>query len=182
VNVVLIGYRGTGKSAVAGLVGEALGRPVVSLDAELVRRAGRSIPELVAAHGWAGFRDREVALVAELAAGDGLVLDCGGGVVERRENFAPLRRRGRVIWLRAAPATIVRRIAADTERPSLTGARSFTDEVVEVLARRTPLYAELAHDAIDTDDLDVPTVAARVVELVRPHLDGARIGPESGAP
>ncbi len=169
-NVVLIGYRGTGKSAVAGLVGVALGRNVVSLDGELVRRAGCSIPALVAAHGWPGFRDREAALVAELTARDGLVLDCGGGVVERRENFAPLRRQGRVVWLRASPATIVRRIASDTERPSLTGARSFTDEVVEVLARRSPLYAELAHDAVDTDELDVPTVAGRVVELVRPHL------------
>lgn len=169
-NVVLIGYRGTGKSAVAKLVGEALGRDVVSLDSELVRRAGCSIPALVAAHGWEGFRDREAALVAELATHDGLVLDCGGGVVERAENSAPLRRRGRVIWLRASPATIVRRIAHDTERPSLTGAKSFTDEIVEVLARRTPLYATLSHDAVDTDELDVPTVAARVVELVRPHL------------
>lgn len=170
-NVVLVGYRGTGKSAVAGRVAEGLGRVVVSLDAELVRRVGRGIPEYVSDHGWPAFRELESALVLEHAARDGLVLDCGGGVVERRENFAPLRSSGRVVWLRAEPSTIVGRIAGDTQRPALTEGRSFTDEVTEVLLRRTPLYSALAHDAIDTDDLDVEAVAARVVALVRPHLD-----------
>ncbi|MBN2194508.1 MAG: shikimate kinase [Polyangiaceae bacterium] len=170
-NVVLVGYRGTGKSAVAGIIGEALVRPVISLDAELVRRAGSPIPELVSREGWSGFRDREVALVAELSARHGIVLDCGGGVVERRENFAPLRASGRVVWLRATPATIVQRIAADNQRPALTAGKSFTDEVVEVLARRAPLYSELANDVVDTDALCIESVAALVLDLVRPHLE-----------
>ena len=125
----------------------ALDLEVVSLDAELVRRAGKGVPEIVAERGWPGFRDLEEEVVRDHARQDGRVIDCGGGVVEREANFAQLRAAGPVVWLRAAPATIVRRIQGDTERPSLTGAKSFTDEVVEVLARREPLYRRLAHAA-----------------------------------
>src|SRR5262250_3221786 len=76
-NLVLIGYRGTGKSTVAALLGARLGMDVVSLDQEIVREAGRSIPEIVAAHGWPHFRDLEAAVTQRVAARDHLVI--GGG-------------------------------------------------------------------------------------------------------
>ena len=78
VNVVLVGYRGTGKSSVAERVAAQLGLRAVSLDAELVRKAGKPIPEVVAERGWPGFRDLEEEIVRTFAAQDGLVIDCGG--------------------------------------------------------------------------------------------------------
>ncbi len=161
-NLVLIGYRGTGKSSVASLVGERLGRPVVSLDQRLVERAGRSIPEFVAAHGWPAFRDLEQAICAECGRREGLVLDCGGGVVEREANIQALRSNGRVIWLQAEVPTIVERIRQGTERPSLTGHQSFVEEVTEVLARRTPLYRAAADLAVATDARSVAEIADEV--------------------
>lgn len=166
-NVVLIGYRGTGKSAVAPQLAEKLELRVVVLDQEIERRAGQRIPAIVEARGWAGFRDLEEEVVRSFAAQDGQVLDCGGGVVEREANFAVLRAAGPVIWLRASTDTIVRRIAGDTQRPSLTGAKSFTDEVAEVLARRAPLYQQLAHVAIDTDHWTVEQVVDEILRYVR---------------
>ncbi|MCY2987207.1 MAG: shikimate kinase [Planctomycetota bacterium] len=165
-NVVLVGYRGTGKSSVARRLASALGLRVVSLDAELQRQAGKTIPEVVQAVGWPGFRDLEQELVRTFAALDGQVLDCGGGVIEREANFAPLRAAGPVIWLKASVPTVVARIQGDHQRPSLTGTKSFTDEIQEVLERRTPLYRRIAHHEVDTDGLAIEDIAAEIRQLV----------------
>lgn len=165
-NLVLVGYRGTGKSAVAGELCALLGWSVVGMDAELVQRAGMPIKDLVAQHGWPRFRDMEQALCEELAKLDRRIIDCGGGVVEREANIRVLRLSGTVFWLRARPETIISRIASDDHRPSLTGTQSFTDEVIEVLTRRTPLYAALAHVQIHTDDRTPPEIAQQIADLL----------------
>ncbi len=165
-NLVLVGYRGTGKSTVGLRLAERLSWQRVSLDEELVRREGRSIPALVEAVGWDGFRERESALVLEVSGRSGWVLDCGGGVVEREGNFEPLRSCGQVVWLRAEPATIIRRIGGDANRPSLTG-KSITDEVVEVLARRSPLYQRLSHFALDTDQTRPQALVDQLLQHLR---------------
>ena len=165
-NLVLVGYRGTGKTAVAALLAARRGLEVVHVDAEIERRAGQPIPQIVAEVGWPGFRDLEEEIVRTFATRDGLVLDCGGGVVEREANFAVLRRAGPVIWLKASVATIVQRIAGDSQRPSLTGTKSFTDEVAEVLERRTPLYQRISHSEVDTDSRTVAEVAAEIERLL----------------
>ncbi|MHB8861078.1 MAG: shikimate kinase [Pirellulaceae bacterium] len=165
-NIVLVGYRGTGKSAVAALLANRLGLDVVHVDAEIEQHSGKSIPQIVEELGWPGFRDLEEEIVRTFAARDGLVLDCGGGVIERDANFAVLRQAGRVFWLTASVETIVQRIGSDTQRPSLTGKKSFTEEVAEVLERRTPRYRAIAHHTVDTNALTVEQVAAEIESLV----------------
>ncbi len=165
-NIVLIGYRGTGKSLVGGLLADRLGLTYVGMDAAIVEAAGVPIPEIVAREGWPGFRDRESGEVARVAKGDGLVVDTGGGVIERPENVAILRQCGPIVWLRASVETIVSRIQGDTQRPSLTGAKSFTEEVAEVLQRRTPLYEAAATLAIDTDLLTPEEIVARIISAI----------------
>jgi shikimate kinase len=167
VNLVLIGYRGTGKSAIARRLACLLGRPAVSLDEEIVAQAGMSIPALVSAHGWSHFRDLEEAVCRKFGAADALVIDCGGGVVEREANHVSLRAHGRVYWLRATPGTIVDRIGGDCSRPSLTGSKSFTEEVEEVLERRTPLYQQMSHEVIDTDGRQPDDLAATIASRFR---------------
>lgn len=165
-NVVLVGYRGTGKSAVTRRLAAVLGLKAVSLDAELERRAGRSIPAIVAAAGWPAFRDLEEEVVRAQTARDGLVIDCGGGVIEREANIERLRAAGLVFWLTAAPATIVARIGGDDRRPSLTGTKSFTEEVEEVLRRRTPLYRRIAHYEVETDGRTIQEIVAEITKSV----------------
>jgi len=166
-NLVLVGYRGTGKSVIARRLGRLLDRPVVSLDSEIVRLAGRPIPGLVAERGWDHFRDLEEQICRRVGAQDGQILDCGGGVVEREANGVALREHGHVFWLRAIPATIVARIGGDGNRPSLTGGKSFTDEVSDVLQRRTPLYQAMAHEVIDTDGRTRDDIAAEIARRWR---------------
>jgi shikimate kinase len=162
VNLVLIGYRGTGKSAIARRLATLLGRQVVSLDHEIIGLAGMPISDIVAAHGWNHFRDLEEKVCRKFGAQDGIIIDCGGGVVEREANAKALRAGGKVFWLRATPTTIVGRIGSDNARPSLTGSKSFTEEVEEVLGRRTPLYERLAHAVIDTDGRSLDDLAATI--------------------
>ncbi|MCM2358940.1 MAG: shikimate kinase [Geobacteraceae bacterium] len=164
-NIVLIGYRGTGKSHVGALLARRLGMEYIGMDAAIVTRAGMSIPEIVAKFGWPHFRDLESAEARELAGRDHLVIDTGGGVIERPENVEVLRRNALVFWLKAEVATIVARIQGGTERPALTAGKSFTEEVAEVLERRTPLYKSAAHFAIDTDPRTPEQVAERIIEI-----------------
>lgn len=164
-NLVLIGYRGTGKSAVAASLAGRLSMPVVGMDAEVVRRAGKGVPEIVKERGWEHFRDLETCVAAEAGAGDGRIIDAGGGAILRPQNVEALKRNGVVFWLTADVATIAGRIGGGTERPSLTGAKSFVDEIFEVLAERTPLYRTAADHVIDTVGRDVGEVAAAVAEV-----------------
>ncbi|MDT8440342.1 MAG: shikimate kinase [Desulfuromonadales bacterium] len=163
-NIVLIGYRGTGKSHVGHLLARQLDRQLVSLDAEIVKAAGMRIPEIVAQFGWPHFRDLETEQARRLADRDGLVIDCGGGVIERPENATILKTNGLVFWLKAPVTTIVARIADDSERPALTAGKSFTEEVAEVLERRTPLYRAAADVEIDTDDCTPQQVAEAILD------------------
>jgi shikimate kinase len=163
-NLVLIGYRGTGKSVVAKLLAQHLGMEVVSLDEEITRQAG-PIPELVAKHGWPHFRDIEAEATKRVSARDGIVIDSGGGVILRRENVENLARNGKLIWLRASVPVIVKRIEGGTQRPSLTEGKSFTEEVEDVLRERTPLYEAAAHGQVDTDLLAPEQVAEEVRRL-----------------
>jgi shikimate kinase len=164
-NLVLIGYRGTGKSTVAQLLAKKLGMAIVRLDEEIARNAGRSIPEIVAEHGWPHFRDLEAEVTERFSRRDNIIIDTGGGVILRRENVENLRRRGKLFWLRASVPVIIARIEAGTERPPLTAGKSFTEEVGEVLRDRTPLYEAAAHYQIDTDVLSPEQVAAQVSRL-----------------
>lgn len=164
-NIVLIGYRGTGKSSVGRLLAERLGRPLVSTDAEIVRRANQAIPDIVQARGWDYFRDLESDVCRELAGKDGLIIDTGGGAVLRPQNVAILKSNGRLFWLTADVATIVARIGEDKQRPSLTGTKSFTDEVEEVLRERTPKYQSAADHILPTDHRS-PTQVADAIEAL----------------
>ena len=80
-NIILIGYRGTGKSTVGQVLAARLGRQLISTDAEVVKRAGRTIPEIVTLHGWEHFRDLESQVCQELSGRADLVIDTGGGAI-----------------------------------------------------------------------------------------------------
>jgi len=164
-NIVLIGYRGTGKSAVGELLALRLKMPCIGMDAEIVKRAGMSIPEIVEKYGWQKFRDMESEEARELAGLDNIIVDTGGGVVERPENIEALKTNSIIIWLKASVDTIVSRIQGDTERPALTAGKTFTEEVTEVLEQRIPKYKSAAQYEIDTDESTPEQVADRIIEI-----------------
>lgn len=162
-NIVLIGYRGTGKSTIGRKLAGQSGRKLVSTDNEIIRRAGRSIPDIVAAHGWEHFRDLESQVCRDLSGEDNLIIDTGGGAVLRRDNVDVLRRNGRLFWLTASVETIKARIGGDTQRPSLTAGKSFVDEIDAVLRERTPTYQAAADQIIPTDGRSVDELAKMIL-------------------
>jgi shikimate kinase len=166
-NVVLIGYRGTGKSSVGKLLAERSGRTLVSTDAEVVRRAGQSIPEIVKQQGWDHFRDLESDVCRDLAGKDQLIIDTGGGAILRQDNVDRLKAGGILFWLTAEVPTISRRIGGDTQRPSLTGVKSFVEEIEEVLRERTPKYKAAADHVIATDGRTIVEIADAIQALLQ---------------
>jgi shikimate kinase len=165
-NIVLIGYRGTGKSTVGRLLAARLGRELVSTDAEIVKRAQRTIPEIVAQQGWDYFRDLESDICRELASRDQLVIDTGGGAILRAQNVEVLKKDGTLFWLTASVETIAKRIGGDNQRPSLTGTKSFIDEIQDVLPERTPKYRAAADHIITTDDRSINQLVETLLTLV----------------
>ena len=165
-NIVLIGYRGTGKSTVGRLLAARLGRDLVSTDAEIVKRAQRTILEIVAQEGWENFRDLESDICRELASRDQLVIDTGGGAILRAQNVEALKKNSTVFWLTASVETIAKRIGGDNQRPSLTGTKSFVDEIQGVLRERTPKYQAAADYVIATDDQSINQLVEMLLTLV----------------
>jgi len=164
-NIVLIGYRGTGKTAVGKKLSHKLRRPLFQLDALIEKHEGSSISALVKKHGWDYFRDRESELLGSVANKDNCIIDTGGGVVLRRENIDRLKKNGLLFWLTADPETIIGRIQDDTGRPSLTPGKSFLEEVAEVLQQRLPLYMQAQDFTIDTRGKTIDAIADEIVKL-----------------
>jgi shikimate kinase len=164
-NVVLVGLMGAGKSVVGRGVARKLGRPFVDTDAEIERRAGRSIPALFATEGEVPFRALERAAVAEVAARARQVVATGGGAVADPANRDALRRTGFVVYLAARPETLAARVGEGEGRPMLEGGDPVA-RIRELLARREPAYRQ-SDLVVDTDGLSVRQVVALVVDAAR---------------
>lgn len=148
--IVLIGYRGSGKTTVAPLVAERLGWQWIDADRALESRHGRTIEQMFELEGEAAFRDREADLLTELCGRDRHVVAAGGGVVLRPGNRECLSQAGLVVWLSADVDTLWRRLQEDAanRRPDLTvGGRA---EVEQLLAIREPLYRGCANAIVET--------------------------------
>ncbi len=152
-SILLTGFRATGKSLIGRLLAERLGYRFVDTDHELCRRTKQSVEEIVAERGWQGFRMLERALLQEMAGQQKIVLAVGGGAIEHEDIWQLLRAHYFIIWLQADKKTILSRMAADdktsTQRPALTS-QNLEDEIEEILARRSPLYASGSDMAVDT--------------------------------
>jgi shikimate kinase len=166
-NIVLIGYRGAGKSSVARELAERLRWEWIDSDAECERQACRSIAAIFAEGGEASFRELESRVLAELVRRKQVVLAAGGGAVLRADNRELLVAAGKVVWLKADAATIGRRLAADestaARRPNLTP-QGGEREIVEMMAQRAPLYRQCANLEIDTEDKTPAEIADEILD------------------
>jgi shikimate kinase len=165
VNVYLIGYRGSGKTAVAAALSEQLGWPWLDADAELERRAKQTIKQIFAHGGEPVFRDLEAAVAADLAQKDRHIIAWGGGVILREQNRKLLSQHGHVVWLTAPAETLLARMQGDAttaeRRPNLTGQGGLA-EIRSLLEQRTPLYAACAQLTIDTERLSPAEIARQI--------------------
>ena len=169
----LIGFRGTGKTTVAKRLAQRWNCDWVDSDAEVERRAGKTIAQIFAEQGEDAFRDLESLVVAELAQRNHQVVALGGGAVLREENRRAIAGRGLVVWLQADPQTLFDRIQADPatagQRPNLTAGGGLR-EIEEVLRRREPIYRETADFAIDTSKSSPDQIADQIADEIKRRL------------
>lgn len=158
-NIVLIGFMGSGKSAVGRALARRLEARLLDTDAEIERAAGKTIAEIFKQDGEEAFRAREAATLQSLIPerdrkAKALIIATGGGTPLRPENAALLKQIGPVVWLDASPETVLARVEKDLhERPLL--ASSEQDPAARIralLAERAPRYAALADHQIATSN------------------------------
>lgn len=154
-NVVLIGMPGCGKSAIGRALAKRLGKTFVDLDAEIVRRAGRPIPDIFAREGEDAFRALESQAVREAGARTGCVLSTGGGVVTREENYPPLHQNGVIVHI-----TRTLDLLPTNGRPV-----SQSTDLHELWRQREPLYRSFADLTVDNNGPMEETVQ-RILEEV----------------
>ncbi|MFT4201524.1 shikimate kinase [Gordonia sp. (in: high G+C Gram-positive bacteria)] len=172
--LVLTGFMGAGKSTIGRAVAQRLGVDFLDTDAELERSAGRSVAEVFAAEGEAGFRELERTIVTSVLAGFPGVVALGGGSVTVPAIRGALEGH-RVVHLRITPAVGYARVE-QSDRPLLAVDDPHA-EYARLLQERTALYEQVATETVDADRA-VQDVVDDVLAIVhRPPTD--RKGPES---
>lgn len=157
---------GAGKSTIGRLLSKELRLPFKDSDKEIEQRTGADIPWIFDVEGEQGFREREQAVIADLSAGEALVLATGGGAVLREANRSSLRNGGRVVYLHASVDQQIERTARDRNRPLLQ--RDDPAKVLrELMAIRDPLYREIADIIIETDERPPRMVVQEIIERLR---------------
>jgi len=167
-NIVLVGFMGTGKTTIAIELSHRLGMKYVSTDDLIEKRERRTINEIFTKSGEGYFRDIESAVIRDTMCMDNLVIDTGGGAVIRDENVAYMKSSGVIICLTADEDVIMERTKKYKHRPILN-VEDPKRKIRDLLARRLPYYAK-ADYTIDTGKLTVRQVIDKIAEITEPKL------------
>ncbi len=166
-NVALIGFMGTGKSAVGRELARRLGKEFVEMDELIVERAGKPIPRIFREDGEAAFRQMEMAVAKEVAGRSNQVIACGGGVVLNRVNIDRLRQTSRLVHLVASPATILQRTRTQAGQRPLLDVADPAGRIIRLLEERQPLYQAAADIVVETDGQTVAGVADTIITRLK---------------
>jgi shikimate kinase len=161
-NIVLIGFMGSGKSMIARELAKRLKREVVVTDQLAQAKEGQTIHEIFTSKGEAYFRDLEEGIIKEVSLRQGIVIDCGGGVVCGKENLPNLKTNGIVFYLQATPEVIYQRIKHESHRPLLKTPDPLGC-IKKLYQQRLPLYNQ-ADYVIDANDA---SIEGPVVEIIK---------------
>jgi shikimate kinase len=162
-NIALIGFMAVGKSAVGRKLARRLKRPFVDLDRAIEKCEGSKVREIFENRGEPYFRQLEKQALAHVLREDGQVIATGGGVVLQDDNLRLLQERSLIVCLIANVNAIVRRAGSGNQRPLLR-ATDKVQRINELLKQRKEYYAS-AHIEIDTSDLTLDEVVAKILAL-----------------
>jgi shikimate kinase len=179
--ISLVGMPGSGKSTVGRHVARHLALSFVDTDHLIEERIGCSIREYFELQGEPAFRDiEEQVLDAATTVPQNRVIATGGGIVLRQANRHRLHQRTTVLYLRATPEDLARRLRHDTHRPLLQGGGDALKRLRTLFTDRDPLYRQTAHYVIETGRPSVHTLVNMV--LMQLELAGIASSPPSRAP
>ncbi|MFC1987844.1 shikimate kinase [Chloroflexota bacterium] len=163
-NIALIGFMGTGKTAVGQLLAKKLDKKFIEMDTLIEQKAGKTIPEIFQQDGEIAFRELEIELTKEIADERNAVIACGGGLVLNKINVDRLRENAIIVYLTASPRVILKRVSAEEGQRPLLEVEDPTLNVLEMLRFRKPSYERAADVTINTSKLDINSVAEQITE------------------
>ncbi len=171
-NIVLVGYRGTGKTSIGIALSKRLGWDFCDTDDYIEGKVKRPISDMVATEGWAFFRAKEKEAIREVSSRKDCVIAAGGGVILDPENVENLKKKGVVVLLEATTHTILERMRSDEkteqQRPSLTGKDPY-EEIEEVLEFRRPLYRTAMDFSVDTTSKSIDQVLDEIIQKLEKY-------------
>lgn len=154
-NIVLIGMPGSGKSTVGKALAKSLGRSFVDADAEIVKLAGKSIPQIFSEGGEDAFREYETQVLSELGKKSCLVIATGGGCVTKQRNYSHLHQNSRIVWLKR-----------DLDRlPTEGRPLSQSNKLTQMYEVRRPLYEAFADCIVDNNNTLEETIQTLCAKL-----------------
>ncbi len=163
-NIVLVGFMGTGKTTIAGLLSKRLRMRYVSTDELIEEREKLPIAEIFAIKGEGYFRQAEQEVVKKASLMNGVVIDTGGGVVLKEENIKNLKKGGIIICLTATPDVILERTKGYKHRPLLNTGQP-KKKIEELLLARAPYYKN-ADYTIDTSELAIKEAVEEIEKIL----------------
>ena len=164
-NLILCGMMGCGKTTVGRALAKTTGKSWRDTDDLIVEKHGK-IAEIFARYGEARFREMETETVRELSQKDNLIISTGGGLVLKTENVAFLKKKGRIVYLRANLETLLGRLQKDVQRPLLQAQESLSVRLTRLLTERSPIYESVCDYVVDVDGKTPDEIVREVVAWV----------------
>ena len=166
-NIALIGFMGTGKTAVGQLLAKKLSRKFIELDSVIEQKAGKSIPDIFQQDGEIAFRELEIKVAREIAREKNTVIACGGGLVLNKINIDRLKQESVIVYLTASPRVILKRVSAEVGQRPLLQVDNPDLTIKELLKFRKPFYERAADITINTSKLDINAVAEQIIDRLK---------------
>ena len=170
-SIILLGYRGSGKTTIGRRLADRLWQKFVDTDDLVAAAAGMSIKDIFEIRGEDHFRDLETQALRKALALEDQVIALGGGAIKREENRQLITASShKRIYLRCEPEVLYDRIHNDpataATRPALSPAGGNLEEIMSILAERHPLYKAVATAELDVTHLTPPDAVVYIVRLL----------------
>ncbi len=166
-NIALIGFMGTGKSAIGRALAEKLGWRFVEIDQLIEEMSGKTIPEIFQQNGEIAFRELEIKATKKAAQGKRQVIACGGGMVLNKINVDRLRETSRMVYLRASLRKILERTSKDRNERPLLDVPDPAQRIQALLDFRKPFYERAADIMINTSRLSIDRIADLIINRLK---------------
>ena len=164
-NIYLIGFMGSGKSAVCERLHELTGMERVEMDSILAEQEKMTINEIFATKGETYFRDKETELITQLSFESRKAVSCGGGAILRSLNVSMMKESGKIILLSATPETIYDRLKDSDDRPLLHGHMN-VPYITKLMDDRRPKYEAAADLTVIVDGRNLDDICKEILDII----------------
>lgn len=160
-NIILIGFMGSGKTTIAKRLAKKLICNYLDMDDLILKKSKRSnINQIFALDGELKFRELEISVAKKLSKTDNLIISTGGGVVMNRIIIDYLKSSGMIVFLESSFENIKKRLKFDDSRPLFKNPK-IAQELFEL---RQPLYQQYSDLTIKTDQKSLREITNIIIE------------------